>query len=203
ILTGVTPVSGSNNTQFDITFTSQSQTGLYKMVIGPNITDTAGHQMDQNANFKEGETPDDQFTVQFGLLGPKITASTPSGNNNAPGQVKSVRVTFNESMNPATFDASQVSFFGPPGRIPVTGVTPVTGTNNTQFDISFSTLNVTGPYYMVIGPNVKDMAGNAMDQNGNFIPGEDPGDQYITAFRVFGPRATATKPTGHTHPPNP
>jgi hypothetical protein len=182
-LRAVTPVPFTGNTQFDIAFTAQGATGRYAMVIGPDIRDLFGNPMDQNGNLIPGEIPGDQYTANFGLLGPRITASTPSGDS-LP--VDHVRVTFNEPMNPDTFTPAKIaSFAGPAGDIPVTNVTVVPATNNTQFDITFDNQSVVGSYTMVIGPDIRDVFGNQMDQNNNLIPGEIPGDQYTARFNVI------------------
>ena len=193
-VTGVTAVAGSNNTQFDIAFAAQGATGYYTMAIGPDIRDAAGHQMDQNGNFIPGEIPDDQYVARFRLKGPAITARSPSATTFSPGQVNSFTVTFSEPMNPASFTPSTVVFMGPAGAVPVTGVVPVSGSNNTQFNILFNPVAIAGHYTVVIGPNVLDTFGNPMDQNGNFYPGEIPGDQYNFAFDITGPKITSNTP---------
>ncbi len=181
-VTAVVPVAGSNNTQFDLQFAPQAVTGIYQMLIGPNIRDMAGHQMDQNGNFIEGEVPGDLYLVRFGIRGPRVVASTPSSNVFAP--VSTVQVTFDESMDPSTFTTAEAQLTGPGGTIPVTGVTPVPGTNNTRFALTFDAQTDLGRYTLVVGPDVRDVFGNKMDQNGNLIVGETPGDQYTASFSV-------------------
>jgi hypothetical protein len=149
--------------------------------------------MDQDFNGVPGE-PSDTATFQFGLQGPQITASTPSGDT-ASHPVSSLRVTFNEPIDPATFTPSKVaSFTGPGGPITVLSVTPVDGSGNTQFDIAFAAQNANGTYMMVIGPDIRDFFGNQMDQNDNLIPGEPgvapAGDQYAATFKIV-PRYVA------------
>lgn len=181
-VTAVVPVAGSNNTQFDLQFAPQAITGVYQMLLGPNIRDMAGHQMDQNGNFVEGEIPGDLYLIRFGIRGPRVVTSTP--NNSVFGPVDTVRVTFDESIDPSSFTPAQAQFAGPGGTIPVTGVTPVPGTNNTQFLLTFDAQTDLGQYTLVIGPSVRDIFGNKMDQNGNLVVGETPGDQYTTSFSV-------------------
>jgi hypothetical protein len=191
----VTPVAGSNNTQFTVTFGAQTATGVYQMLVGPWVYDFSGHPMDQNGNFAAGEIPGDLYYAKFGILGPKITGSSPSGSLFAP--LDKVTVTFNESMDPATFTPAKVGrFVGPNGPIPVTGVTPVAGSNNTQFDITFPSQSAAGSYFMIVGPDVHDLFGNAMDQNGNLLPGEVPGDSYRLTFTLV---PTTLGPDGFGH----
>ena len=197
----VTAVTGTANTQFDLTFPTQHTLGNYIMTIGPDIRDTAGHPMDQNGNGTPGEIPGDQYILRFTIQGPKVVADNLGSSPYAPGQLNVVRVTFNESMDPATFTANQVNLAGPFGGIPIGAVNPVGGTANRQFDILFSAAaNKTGNYTLTIGPNVRDTAGHQMDQNGNFIEGETPGDQYTTHFGVTGPRIAGTD-LSNTVPP--
>ena len=193
-VTGVAPVTGSNNTQFDITVASQNALGNYTFVLSPSIQDQSGNGLDTNDNGTPGEYPADQYVGHFTIQGPRIIANTPTANVYAP--FGSLRVTFNEPMNPATFTPAQVSSFsGPRGPIAVTAVAPVAGSNNTQFDLQFPAQTVTGVYQMLIGPNIRDMAGHQMDQDGNFVEGEIPGDLYYLRFGIRGPRIVASTPS--------
>jgi subtilisin family serine protease len=194
-VTGIAPVD-STNTQFDVSFNPLTLVGAYQMVIGPNILDMSGNPMDQNRNGIPGEVPGDEYTAHFGIQGAKVTASTPTGSGSFPGSVDHVRFTFNEAMDPTTFTPTQVSFTDPQGNpISINSIAPVDSTN-TQFDVSFNTLTVPGAYQMVIGPNILDPYGNPMDQNGNLIPGEIPGDQYTAQFSIQGPAVVSTTLTG-------
>ncbi len=68
-VTGVVAVQGSGNKQFDITFATQTTPGSYSFDLGPNITDTAGNIMDQNADGIKGDGYHGSFTV----TGPTLT----------------------------------------------------------------------------------------------------------------------------------
>jgi hypothetical protein len=194
-VTSVTPVAGSSNSRFDVGFDPLGTTGVYTLVVGPHIRDTAGHEMDQDFKGIPGETPGDQFVLPFGVSGLQVIASTPSGDTVGP--INRLRVTLNEPADPATFTPDKVaSFTGPGGPITVTGVTPVDGSGFTQFDITFAPQNVIGgTYRMVIGPDIRDFFGNPMDQNDNLIPGEPGvapvGDQYAATFKIV-PRYVAS-----------
>jgi hypothetical protein len=196
-LIGVTPVDGSGDRQFDISFAGESHLGMYALTIGPNILDVNGNAMDQNHNGITGEVPDDEYTARFTIQGPRIIASTPTGNNSLPGTVSVVTVTFNEPMDPATFTPDKIAgFSGPDGPHAILSVTPVAGTNNTQFQIQFDPLTAAGSYQMLVGPDIRDLFGHQMDQNGNFIEGEVPDDMYTATFGLTGPRVATTTLTG-------
>jgi subtilisin family serine protease/subtilisin-like proprotein convertase family protein len=198
-ISSVTAVSGSGNTQFDVAFASQSAIGTYTMTIGPSINDTVSNPMNQDGDGTNGETPDDQYTTATTLVdtaGPQVTSSTFSGTANA---IDNLRVTFNEAMDSTSFAPADVSFTGPGGAIGVT-VTPVSG-STTQFDVSFASQSAPGDYTMVIGPNINDVSGNPMNQDGDGTNGEATQDQYTTTKNIpvldtAGPRVNSSAFSG-------
>ncbi len=106
-----------------------------------------------------------------------MTASSFSGA--ATNTFNKVRLTFNEAITASSFTAADVlNLRRPDGTsIGVTGVTPVSGTNN-QFDVTFATQTMAGTYSVTVGPDVLDVPGNRMNQNENAVNGETPGDLY-------------------------
>jgi hypothetical protein len=129
------------------------------------------------------------FVVSTNRVGPSVVSYTPTSPVN-PGAVNSVTVTFNEPINDASFTTAQVHITGPGGvTIPVTSVTDISVTPPGQtnphnvFQILFPSLTADGGYTVTIGPNVTDLAGNAMDQNHNLINGE-PGDAFTFQIAV-------------------
>jgi subtilisin family serine protease/subtilisin-like proprotein convertase family protein len=104
------------------------------------------------------------------VSGPKVTSAVFNGTST---QLTSVRVTFDKAINATTFTAADVaSFTGPNGAITTTyTVTPVSGTSN-QFDITFAAQTAAGNYSLTFGPDIRDTAGNQMNQNGNTANGE-------------------------------
>jgi hypothetical protein len=196
-INAINPIAGTDNMQFRISFDPLTTTGLYTVTVGPNVADTSGNPMDQDGD-GDGGLPDDGFTGTFGIQGLKVTNAVI--NSTQPGQAISLRVTFNEAIDPTTFDASQVpTFSGPDGNHVPTGIVAVDGTN-TVFDVQFDPLTVSGPYTLVIGPNVNDVYGNAMDQDGDLIPGE-PTDVYTASFSLASPHVLAYNPSGSVSGP--
>jgi subtilisin family serine protease/subtilisin-like proprotein convertase family protein len=78
------------------------------------------------------------------------------------GQFYNVRVIFNEAVDPTSFALGDVALTGPNGAIAISSVTPVAGSNNTQFDIRFATQTTPGAYHLTVGPHVHDATGNEM-----------------------------------------
>ena len=106
------------------------------------------------------------------LAGPKLTNQAPVVVASGGGPLNTIRVTFDEPIDPASFTAADVTLYGPMGAlIPVT-ISAVAGTTNTQFDLGFANQTLRGSYRLTVGPNVLDVAGNPMNQNGNASNGE-------------------------------
>jgi subtilisin family serine protease/subtilisin-like proprotein convertase family protein len=120
-----------------------------------------------------GQSPGD-------TLGPKVTAAAFSGV--AANSFDRLRVTFNEAIDPNSFDPSDIASFQLNGTdIPNMSyqVNPVSGSGDKQFDITFAAQFSTGTYTMTIGPNITDVAGNLMDQNG-----DGTADQYTASGTI-------------------
>ncbi|MBX9625337.1 MAG: S8 family serine peptidase [Gemmataceae bacterium] len=122
--------------------------------------------------------------------GAAVTALAPNAAGTAA--VSAVRVTFSEPINPASFDAADVALTAPNGAaVTASGVAAVPGTENTQFDITFPAQSAAGKYAVAVGPDVRDRAGNPMDQNANGANGEAPADQYAGSFTIDAPATPA------------
>jgi hypothetical protein len=98
----VDPTSG--NTVFTISFPAQSAQGNYTMVIGPNIRDTFGNQMDQNDNLIPGEIPGDQFVATFKFPVTYTAQVTDFQNINIFGQAGTQTVVFSSGLVTADDD---------------------------------------------------------------------------------------------------
>jgi hypothetical protein len=206
----ITPVDGSNDSQFDVSFASQTTLGVYTILVGPDILDTFGHPMDQNHNGIPGEDPEDIYTGHFTVNGPRIIASTDQNGvplvpamppaNYLPGRLTAVLLTFNEPIDPATFTADKVAFTSPTRpTFFADSVTPIADSNNTRFTVQLAAnANLTAAYTLTVLPTMQDTFGHQLDQNGNFIPGEIPDDDYVLQFNTLGPKVTASQVIGDT-----
>ncbi len=116
--------------------------------------------------------------------GARVTAAVFSGA--AAGTVDRVRLSFSEAIDPASFTPADVAAItGPAGPIGTAGVTvtPVAGSGNTQFDVAFPAQALAGTYQVALGADVRDLAGNPLDQNGNGVNGE-AGDGYTAGYAL-------------------
>lgn len=181
-ITGITAVS---SVTYRVDFATQSAVGTYTMTIGANIANTTnGSLLDQNNNGTGGE-PSDNYTNIFTIPAPRVSSVTPSGSTTPP--VSSVRVTYSTAMQSASLTTEDiVSFTGPGGSnllSQITSITPVTsGGSSAVFDINFSAQSTGGVYTLVLGPNVLDMQGHTIDQNGDGVTNDN--DRYTSTFTI-------------------
>ncbi len=110
-----------------------------------------------------------------GLLrnGAAIVSSTRVTNSaSIEPPLQSLGIVFNEFIDASTFDVDDVSIVGPNGDIQPTGIN---GADN-LFTVAIPTQNAPGNYRFDIGPDIRDLAGNLMDQDEDGTGGEDPED---------------------------
>lgn len=126
--------------------------------------------------------------------GARITSSWFSGSN---GGFNKLRVTFSEGINASSFTAADIVGFTRNGQA-ISGVSysisPVNGSNN-QFDITFTNQTAAGSYALTLGPDIRDLAGNQLNQNSNGVNGE-LGDRY-TATGSLSASSQPTSPTSY------
>ncbi|HUG93232.1 MAG TPA: Ig-like domain-containing protein, partial [Planctomycetaceae bacterium] len=98
------------------------------------------------------------------------------------GYVSGVRLAFDEPILAGTFTlADVVSLNGPDGAIAVAEVNQL---DLTRFDVLFAKQLVPGEYTLVIGPDIQDLAGNSLDQDGDGVGGELDEDQFTFTFTI-------------------
>ena len=121
--------------------------------------------------------------------GPYVVSATPDGSVNSSSGISSMTLDFNEEINPATITTSEVALTGPGGAISGVTVTPVAGSNDHEFTISFPTQAAAGSYTLKVGPDIQDWYGNDMNQNRNGVNGE-AGDAFVETIRQTAPGST-------------
>jgi hypothetical protein len=113
------------------------------------------------------------------IWGARAVSSAPSGAVSGP--VSEVQVTFSEPIDPASFTTADVTLFDPAGAtFPAVGITT---SDNLTFTVTFAPQTVAGIYYVRVGPQVLDLAGNAMNQDQNSING-GVDDYYQGSFNI-------------------
>jgi len=168
----LTSLTSSDNKTWTASFATQSTQGTYSFSIGPNLQDLQGNNM-------VAAYPG-TFTID--RTGPVITGMTPSGS--ITQAVSFVDLTFSEVLNAATFTTADATLTGPSG---VVGLTSVSGIGGTTYRINFPQQATSGAYTLIVGPNINDVAGNLMNQDGDATFGEATQDRYTNSFTVSSP----------------
>jgi subtilisin family serine protease/fibronectin type 3 domain-containing protein len=150
----------------------QYQTSLNDGDVGLGMRDSTTHY----DNFKAREVIPDTF-------GPKLVSIGPF--DKYSGSVSSIRLTFNEQIDEASFTVDDIELLGPAGPIPASSVTAVPATNGLQFDVAFTAQSALGEYLLVIGPEISDLAGNLMDGDGDGVNGEPAEDRSTAVFSIL------------------
>ncbi len=135
------------------------------------------------------------FTAGFTIdrTGPRIVQQQPATQGSAP--FSSLTFVFDEPIDPSTFTTADVfSFTGPGGVNLGSAITGVSGTGDT-YTVTFNPQSARGVYTLVIGPNIADVSGNLMDQDGDGIGGEVPDDRYVASVDVQSPDLSVTAAT--------
>jgi subtilisin-like proprotein convertase family protein len=129
--------------------------------------------------------------VEGGLFqsGPQVVAlGNPSP---AGGPTNTLRVFFNNPVDEITFDPSDVKLFDANGKaVTIQSITrveiptpydPDPKDRFDTYDITFTPQSAQGFYHLTIGPNLTDLAGDKMNQNGNTVNGEadDGFDRFV------------------------
>ena len=116
------------------------------------------------------------------VTGAKILSSEAIGLGS--GTITGFRVKFSESVQPTSFTSSDIIISGPAGTILAANPVAVANTNNTEFTFTIPSSSTIGNYTLQVGPNILDIAGNQMNQDGDSINGEATQDQYNAAFSL-------------------
>jgi hypothetical protein len=165
---------------FRIDFPAQVASGLYRFSLLPSIVDADGLPLDQNANGVPGE-PEDMysFTLTVDLTPPRITNHTSA---DLAGTVSQTDIWVSEKLDRTSLTSADIVVSRPDSQIAaVTGIEEV-GFN--RFRITFTPQTLVGTYHVRIGPDVRDLAGNRLDQDRDGSPGEPVDDVYDAWFNL-------------------
>jgi subtilisin-like proprotein convertase family protein len=216
-VTSPPPGALNEHNMWQVSFPHQSTYGTYTLSIVPNITDWAGHPMDQDLDENGGTDNDgdaltaDAFVGNFVIAGLKVVNVTPDPTMPVPTPpgLSTITATFNGPVDPASFDTSDITVTDPNGNpVTVQSVSDATiGTTNRHdtWTITLATGQLLpGNYSLTIGPDITDTGdggfspGNNeqnMDQDEDGAPfGQVPSDQYSTVFTVPALRVVSSSP---------
>ncbi|MCB1124952.1 MAG: Ig-like domain-containing protein, partial [Verrucomicrobiae bacterium] len=169
---GLFTLASGDGITYTVTLPVLSVEGLYTVQVGPDLTDLAGTAMP------------DVFTAQFTIdkTAPRVVAVAPAGE--VAEALAFIDVSFDEPMLASSFTGADVTFSGPDGAIPITGIELRAGNTHR---LRFASQGTTGDYTLIVGPNITDLAGNRMNQDGDASYGEPVEDRFETTLLVRAP----------------
>jgi hypothetical protein len=134
---------------------------------------------------------DDLRISDVDVFGPKVVSHTPTGTNAPP--LAALTVTFDEPVDTATFTAADVVVTGPLGTVVPLSSAPVAAADGRTFTLNLATpQTLNGAYTLRIKSDVRDLAGNLSNQDGDPTNGETNGhDDFVASVRVGPPTAQA------------
>ncbi|MEZ6132743.1 MAG: CARDB domain-containing protein [Planctomycetaceae bacterium] len=147
--------------QFDYTLTSGSVSDLQN---SGNVAYSGSFVIDQTGPFVAGSTPSVQASAPFNTF----------------------TFTFSEQIDPASVNLSDVAVAGPGGAVSVSSVV-VNGADVTLF---FPDQNTLGTYTVSIGPDLRDLSGNLMDNDKDGLQGEAIEDVQTVPLQLQSPDLT-------------
>lgn len=112
-----------------------------------------------------GESPQATLPLTIDTRGPTVTTRSLY----VTGSLASIDVEFSEPIDAATFSTADVQLTAPDGS--VIPVTTITG-DDLSYTLELAPQSTTGTYVLRLGPQFADVAGNAMNQDGDGANGE-------------------------------
>jgi hypothetical protein len=162
-------VSAVSATEFDVSLPTLADGG-YTVAIGPAVTDAGGASMPAAAT----------ATFTLDTRGPRIVSAVPADGISTP--LSGFDVTFDGPIDPASFTTGDVTVTGPSGA--TVGVSSVQQVSPTVYRVAFSRQWQPGTYTLALGPDIRDPAGNRLDQDQDGARGETADDVFTTTATV-------------------
>jgi hypothetical protein len=156
---------------------SLPQTDFHDVTSGGNATYQAAAGYDLVTG--RGSPIADKLVPDLVSAGPVGLVASTTGQ---VGPVSSFDVHFSTAMDTSSFNPATdvVSFTGPNGAIAISGFS---WSNATTLHLTFAPQTRVGTYSLVLGPQILSTNEIAMDQNGDFIPGQAT-DTFATGFTI-------------------
>ena len=162
--------------------------GDYRLILNgtTGLSDKAGNLLNS------GSDQVDQFNIV--VQGPSVVGFDSGFPNSSSGWSEFV-VTFDQEIDADSFTGFDVLISGPYGNfVPQDQIVITENGSLTSWIVSIPTQYILGTYYVSIGPDILNLFGQPMDQDGDTINGEPSEDVYLASLGVvspsFGPYVT-------------
>lgn len=192
-LNGTLQVSRLNNYTPNITNTFVILTASS---LSGGFTNITGLDAGGSLEFVPAVTPGNVVLTMAFSTGPRIIALAPT--NSVSNSLSSFTVTFSEPVVASSFTTTDVSLTGPGGAVAITSIDWL---NQTNYAIRFAAQAAQGNYTLAVGPGITDVAGNAMNQDGDSSNGEAGQDAFQTVVSLTDnapPTVASVTPSGGT-----
>jgi len=155
--------------------------GDYTLVFSSDILTKDGREIDADFDRIPGEEVDDQSVLSLRLTGPTIVAHRVE----SIPPVDNICFEFDRDMSIESFDPADdlIVFEGPDG---ICNLNDFAWLNAHTLELRANMSGV-GTYHLSLSPDIIDLYGNPLDQDGDLTAGEPEEDTYTAHFQVFGP----------------
>nr|WP_161501361.1 Ig-like domain-containing protein [Rhodopirellula sp. SM50] len=126
----------------------------------------------------------DDFRVTTDTTAPRVVSHSPSGLVRPPGPLDHFDLSFSEPMNASTFSLDDLKLTRE--SVDISERLVAISGSGLDFTVSFSPSGF-GHYELSVGPEILDLGGNPLDQNGAGGSGQFPQDQYVAAVDFNDP----------------
>ncbi|QDV39602.1 Ig-like domain-containing protein [Tautonia plasticadhaerens] len=125
--------------------------------------------------------------------GPRVVDGTagvvPTTDPSGTPEAREFVVTFDRPIDPGTFstDDASIRFLSPDGATSQSiSATNVVQLSETEFRVEFPPQTRPGTYSYAVGPDIRDLLGNPMDQDADATPGESQQDRFGSPEPIVG-----------------
>lgn len=179
--------SASFPNKFKIDFDAPLPAGEFRLSIDPVIAQINGNLMDQDGDGVLGEAIDDVYVTEFLVEdndGPVVRSVEELAFGRGP--ISELRVVFSTATDVNSFTSEDVRVFNSSDlEVDVQPVIEPQDSLGTTYDITFENPVVEdGKYEILIGPDIFDVNGNAIDQNEDGVFGDPLLDTFVFEAEV-------------------
>ncbi|QEF99461.1 hypothetical protein Mal15_35260 [Stieleria maiorica] len=126
----------------------------------------------------------DDFRVTTDTDPPRVVSQTPAGLLRPPASLDHFDISFNEAIDVSSFTLADLKLKHE--SVDVSERLVELSGSGQDFTVTFSPAGF-GRYELIVGPEVLDLGGNPLDQNGTNGAGQIPDDQYVAVVDFNDP----------------
>ena len=157
--------------------------------VAATATDLAGNPLDCTV----ADPCELAFTTERDRVGPRVRATDPLNGSSGVGVSDTLRIIFDEPIDPASIDSSSIRIaLG--GGAPVDGMILPQGDGSTLAWVPVDSLAFLTTYAVAVDTLLQDLEGNFFDQDQNTAHRQAYAGSFTTAIETIGPRVRVSDP---------